>query len=184
MRMRICKPAWLQRLMRQHLIASSVLIAGAETTATALCGIVFFLCNSPIAMQTLVSEVHSAFASEGDITFQSTSKLSYLNAVIEEGLRLYPPVASGLSRLPPPGGAYVDGHFVPEGVRLHAVKVPISLTTSRRTFTLTTTPPTAHLATSPSLMTSSRSAGSAPISVLRMISWMPYTHSVLVHEAA
>ena len=39
--------------------------------------------------------------------------MPYLRAVIEEGLRLYPPVPIGMPRVSP--GASVQGHFLPEG---------------------------------------------------------------------
>ncbi len=41
----------------------------------------------------------------------------YLNAVVEEGLRMYPPAgAAHLSRIVPKGGCEVDGVWIPEGV--------------------------------------------------------------------
>jgi cytochrome P450 len=47
------------------------------------------------------------------ITGDSTENLPYLFAVIEEGLRIFPPVPAGLQRVSP--GAFVDGHYVPTG---------------------------------------------------------------------
>lgn len=94
-----------------------MIIAGSETSATALSGVTYYLCKNDTALQKLASEVRSAFITDADINFDSTSRLTYLNAVIEEVLRLYPPVPSALQRLPPPGGETVDGYFVPEGVR-------------------------------------------------------------------
>lgn len=44
--------------------------------------------------------------------------MPYLAAVIEETLRLYPPVAAGLRRIVPKGGATIDEYFVPENVSL------------------------------------------------------------------
>lgn len=43
----------------------------------------------------------------------SILRLKYLNVVIEEGLRLFPPLAIGLPRESP--GAVVDGHYIPQG---------------------------------------------------------------------
>lgn len=44
--------------------------------------------------------------------------LPYITAVIEEGLRIYPPVAFGLPRTSP--GAKVDGHYIPAGTTVHS----------------------------------------------------------------
>ena len=47
------------------------------------------------------------------INGDTTQNLHYLFAVIEEGLRIYPPVPAGLQRVSP--GAEVDGYYVPAG---------------------------------------------------------------------
>ena len=39
-----------------------------------------------------------------------------MNACIEEGLRIFPPVPIGLLRIVPKGGSDIDGHMIPEGV--------------------------------------------------------------------
>ncbi len=41
----------------------------------------------------------------------------YLNAVIEEGLRIAPPFPAGLPRVVPPGGDTVCGEWLEAGVR-------------------------------------------------------------------
>lgn len=43
----------------------------------------------------------------------SLSNLIHLNAVIDESLRLHPPVPSGLQRVTPPQGLMVGGTFIP-----------------------------------------------------------------------
>ncbi|KAB8238163.1 cytochrome P450 [Aspergillus alliaceus] len=46
--------------------------------------------------------------------------LAYLNAVLEESLRMYPPVAAGDPRLVPQGGSTVGGHVLPEYTTVYA----------------------------------------------------------------
>ncbi|KAK3343689.1 benzoate 4-monooxygenase cytochrome P450 [Lasiosphaeria hispida] len=94
---------------------SDVVIAGTDTTATALDSANYFLMKSPEAMQKLRDEIRGRFKRYEDITPATTADLPYLNAVIEEGLRLFSPVAWPPSRIVPPGGDTVDGHFLPGG---------------------------------------------------------------------
>ena len=91
---------------------------GSETTATALSGIMIHLLRNPSAYNTLAHEVRKSFAHESEICAEHVSNLDYLNAVIEEGLRLCPPVALGMPRVVPSGGAEVSGQFLPAGVSL------------------------------------------------------------------
>ena len=93
-----------------------LVLAGSETTATALSGIIGNLLGTPKAMKDLTSEIRSSFRHASEISAERVSELSYLGAVIEEGLRLCTPVALGMPRVVPPGGAEVSGHLLPEGV--------------------------------------------------------------------
>ena len=93
-------------------------MAGSETSATLLSGCVYYICRHPTALRKLTKEVRSFITGDQDITMSKTSKLPYLAAVIEETLRLYPPVAAGLRRIVPKGGATIDEYFVPENVSL------------------------------------------------------------------
>lgn len=43
----------------------------------------------------------------------AVSELPYLDAVINETLRLHPPVPSGLQRITPPEGLFIGETFVP-----------------------------------------------------------------------
>lgn len=89
-------------------------LAGSETSATMLSGTTFYLLKTPHTLKRLNEEVRGAFECYSEITAKSTETLEYLNAVIEEGLRIYPPAAFGLPRTSP--GANVCGHYIPKGV--------------------------------------------------------------------
>lgn len=99
--------------------AFSLSIAGSESTATALCGALFLLLSHPRVYDTLVKEVRSAHSHDKTITLSSTHGLVYLDAVLSETLRLYPPVAISLPRCVPgsPGskGVPILGSIVPSG---------------------------------------------------------------------
>ncbi|KAI0438331.1 cytochrome P450 monooxygenase-like protein [Xylaria telfairii] len=111
----------LKEMMSQ---TSTLIIAGSETTATSLSGITWFLLKNPVCMLKLQKEVRGTFASVEDITGDSTAGLPYLHGVIEESLRLFPPVPFALPRHSP--GAVIDGHYVPAGtvVTVSALNMP------------------------------------------------------------
>jgi cytochrome P450 len=92
-----------------------IAFAGSETGATALTGILRMLVQHKGALHRLTHEVRGTFEDEKDITVASTSNLPYLNAVIDEGMRLCPPVAIAIPRIAPKGGDTVCGQWVPEG---------------------------------------------------------------------
>ncbi|CAI7589384.1 unnamed protein product [Penicillium glandicola] len=106
-----------ERIMTRAEIHSNgfiLIVAGSETSATLLSGCIFYLCTAPHVMSQLVTEIRSAFKQHSDMTFRAVEELKYMNAVIEESLRVYPPFVTSLSRLVPKGGAVVNGHFLPE----------------------------------------------------------------------
>ncbi|KAL2794803.1 cytochrome P450 [Aspergillus keveii] len=124
-------PEKLRKQMMEHLNYSSekadrrltkgterpdfiISIAGSETSATTLSGCVYFLSKHPETLKKLNDEIRAAFTNDSDITAAICARLPYLNAVIEETLRLYPPVAASLPRVVPNGGDVVDGYAVPE----------------------------------------------------------------------
>lgn len=93
-----------------------LVVAGSETTGTALSGILGNLLKSPDIMEETAKEIRRSFQNASEICADRVSNLPYLNAVIEEGLRLCPPVALGMPRVVPAGGAEVSGQWLPGGV--------------------------------------------------------------------
>jgi cytochrome P450 len=95
-------------------IASSILMtAGSDTNATLLCGCLYYVLNDEQVWSRLATEVRTEYPREADITFASLQTLPYLNAVIEEALRIYPVVPSTFPRRTPALGATIVGQFVP-----------------------------------------------------------------------
>jgi cytochrome P450 len=93
-----------------------LIFAGSETTASGLSGIMRMLVQNKEPLAKLALEVRSSFADEADITLASVGRLEYLDAIINEGMRLCPPVVIGLPRIVPVGGDVICGQFVPAGV--------------------------------------------------------------------
>lgn len=96
--------------------ASILIIAGSETTATTLSGVTYMLLSHPEILQKTLDEVRSSFSSEAEIDLLSVQKLSYMMAVLQETLRMYPPVAASMPRRAQPGGDTICGQYVPEDV--------------------------------------------------------------------
>lgn len=91
----------------------SLLVAGSETTVSGLAGSIYYLLKNLMCRVKLSGEILYTFSSYDAITGDSTAALAYLHGVIEEGLRLFPPVAFGLPRDCP--GAVIDGVYIPDG---------------------------------------------------------------------
>ncbi|KAH8165590.1 hypothetical protein CIB48_g2662 [Xylaria polymorpha] len=88
--------------------------AGSEPTAAGLSGATYHLLNNPEKLARLTAEVRDAFADPEEIDNLSSQKLPYLRAVIEESLRLYPPVPSRFPRRTEVDGIIIDGHVIPK----------------------------------------------------------------------
>jgi cytochrome P450 len=88
-------------------------IAGSETTATLLSGVTYLSLKNPPVYQKLVNEIRQTFNKEEQITFANVNNLKYESAVLEEALRIFPPVAGSQSRFVPPEGHVIAGRFVP-----------------------------------------------------------------------
>lgn len=69
-----------------------VVVAGSETTATNLSGTVNHLVKNPNKLAHLAEEIRVRFDKEEDLTFAALKELTYLNAVIWEGLRMCNPM--------------------------------------------------------------------------------------------
>ncbi|KUI70157.1 Isotrichodermin C-15 hydroxylase [Cytospora mali] len=94
--------------------ASLLIVAGSETTATALAGATYLLCQNPDTLAKLTEEVRSSFSSEDEITLLSVQNLKYMLAVLDETLRLFPPVPTSTPRVVHEGGDVICDTFLPE----------------------------------------------------------------------
>ncbi|KAI1771929.1 cytochrome P450 [Hypoxylon cercidicola] len=100
----------------RHLVAlaQAMIIAGADTATNVMNTALYFLCTSPGCLAKAAAEVRALRYDQ--LTGDELPRLKYLNAVIEEAMRCFPPIAFGLPRVSP--GEMIDGHFIPKGVRV------------------------------------------------------------------
>ncbi|KAJ5806541.1 Cytochrome monooxygenase lcsI [Penicillium pulvis] len=96
--------------------AALLILAGSETAASVLSGFTYYLLQNEAAHQKLLKELRETFKFYDEINFKCVSGLKYLNAALEEALRMFPPLTETLPRVVPKGGAMIDGEYVPEGV--------------------------------------------------------------------
>lgn len=89
--------------------------AGSETTASLLTGWTYFMATHPDVLARVTAEVRTAFNSSEDINWHTVGELEYLDATMQEALRLFSPAPANQQRLVPPAGATIAGHYVPGG---------------------------------------------------------------------
>ncbi|KAF7351056.1 High nitrogen upregulated cytochrome P450 monooxygenase 2 [Mycena sanguinolenta] len=94
------------------------IIGGSDTTASGMSNTIFCLLTHPDKLAKLRHEIDKTFGEEGVDLNDSVklAELPYLNACINETLRVYPPVQTRISRGIPRGygGIHVAGVYLPE----------------------------------------------------------------------
>ncbi|KAG6230416.1 hypothetical protein E4U26_007933 [Claviceps purpurea] len=95
----------------------NLIFAGVDTTATALTYLIYAVLREDAIKQELVHELASC---SDDASWDELEQLPFLHGVIQETLRLYPPVPATLRREVPPEGALLGGYMMPAGITVGA----------------------------------------------------------------
>ncbi|CAG2183030.1 unnamed protein product, partial [Oppiella nova] len=69
-------------------------MAGYETTATTISYATYLLAENPESQERLFEESKNIFNTKSDIDYDGIERLEYLNGVVMETLRLYPPAVA------------------------------------------------------------------------------------------
>jgi cytochrome P450 len=101
--------------------AALIVVAGADTTSVTLSATIFYLVHYPQVLAKLATEIRTAFSDVEEIRVgQTLGSLVYLRAVIDEALRISPPIPGLLPREVLPGGIEIDGNLIPSGTQVGA----------------------------------------------------------------
>ena len=95
---------------------SLLIMAGSETSATALSGTLYHLARNRHVLKQLQAEIRAKFETERDVTFESFAGIPKLLAALKESMRMYPSTPGNNPRKVSKGGAEVAGNWIPEGV--------------------------------------------------------------------
>lgn len=98
--------------------AQVLVMGGSETTSSTLTACCYLLASSPVWLERVQRELRTNFQHEADITLQGlqTTKTPFLDAAIDESMRIQSPGGSALPRVVPAGGDTIKGQYVPAGV--------------------------------------------------------------------
>ncbi|XP_077523138.1 cytochrome P450 3A8-like [Amblyomma americanum] len=102
--------------------AAIFLLAGFETTASALSFLLYLLASHPSEQNEIMNELEDLFPEKvgQDLSFEDLRQLKRLDLIILEGLRMYPPVAVVVTRKCSQDTT-TCGRFIPAGVSILAV---------------------------------------------------------------
>ncbi|KAH7310185.1 putative cytochrome P450 [Rhexocercosporidium sp. MPI-PUGE-AT-0058] len=94
-----------------------VVVPASEAVRTAISVCIFQMIKHPAALSKLQREIDSVITDREAIPDFATvsTQLPYLDACIKETFRIHPSTGFMMDRIVPPGGAVIDGHFVPAG---------------------------------------------------------------------
>jgi cytochrome P450 len=104
------------------------LAAGHETTASAMAWAVYLLCKHPEVQRKLRDEIRSELDLNGEIDSTKIDRLPYLNAVLNETMRVFPPVPLTLRETA--NDTTIQGHFIPKATTV--VICPWAINTSEQ----------------------------------------------------
>ncbi|ORY67124.1 isotrichodermin C-15 hydroxylase [Pseudomassariella vexata] len=94
-----------------------LIIAGSDTTSTAMAATLFYVVRTPSALEKAAEEVRSKFSDVEEIHQGPVlNSCTYLRACIDEAMRMSPSVGGILPREVLSGGITIDGEFIPEGI--------------------------------------------------------------------
>lgn len=107
----------------------SSVVANSQAATLVLASITYLLLMNKRAMARLIAEIdEKQFESATDVTVETTNVMPYIDAVINETLRINHPTPTTLPRVIPEGGKVVMGRYLPAGVSVKELLFRIAST--------------------------------------------------------
>ncbi|KAL7952201.1 cytochrome P450 CYP4/CYP19/CYP26 subfamily protein [Trichoderma compactum] len=94
----------------------SNVIAGSDSVGSVMRTVLYNLVTHPDTLQALQRELDAANLSRPYPKWNEVRDLEYLDACVQEAVRIHPPFALPFERVVPVGGVNVMGKYLPEGV--------------------------------------------------------------------
>ena len=95
-----------------------IVVAGSDTTTATLTHVFYHLARSEEVFSKLRKELDSFYKPGSESEFRDLQEATYLNGVINEALRIHPPVPGGVLRVTPPEGITIGTTFIPGNVTI------------------------------------------------------------------
>ncbi|OAL56028.1 cytochrome P450 [Pyrenochaeta sp. DS3sAY3a] len=99
--------------MMLHGDSQLIIIAGSDTTTATLTCAFYHLAKDKHILRKLREKLKSLVPRGTKADFATLARAPYLNGVINETLRLHPPVPSGVQRITPKEGLQIGGTYIP-----------------------------------------------------------------------
>ncbi|KAK0721836.1 cytochrome P450 [Lasiosphaeria miniovina] len=104
-------------------VAHGAIFAGSDSTASTMQSFFWHILAARPVYENIVREIEAAvrdgvIPGDGNLSWNQAQNLPYIQACLKEAMRVRPAVGLNITRLVPPEGAELDGHFFPGGTSL------------------------------------------------------------------
>ncbi|KAG5930430.1 hypothetical protein E4U42_001353 [Claviceps africana] len=113
--------SWVARGLTQKQAECEIaaaIVAGSDTIATAIRSTMLHIVTNPRVLARLQDEIDTTPLSRPVASYAQLRKMTYLQAIIREGLRIHPPAGGAMSKDVPADGDNWNGLSFPPGTRI------------------------------------------------------------------
>lgn len=96
----------------------SNIVAGSDSVGTVIRTVLYHLLVNPVTLECLIRELDKAGPTLPYPKYSEVRDLAYLEACVQEAIRMHPPFNLPLERVVPEGGVTVLGRYIPGGTKV------------------------------------------------------------------